>query len=388
MNFETSEDVQNIRQAVRAMCEPFDDEYWSEKEANHEFAWDFYKAFAEAGYLGICIPEEFGGSGAGVTEAAAMMEEIAASGGALSACSTIHMPLFGLMPIVKHGSDDLKQRFLPLAAEGKLMVSFGVTEPNSGTDTSRIKTTAKKVDGGYLINGHKTWISLAQEAEKLMIICRTTPREECAKPTEGMTLFLADLDRDKIEVRRIPKLGRNAVDSNELFIENLFVADEDRIGEEGRGFRYLLDGLNPERVLVASECLGMGRISLKRAVEYAKERVVFDRPIGKNQGVQFPLADSLAKLDAAELVMQKAAWLYDNGKPAGREANEAKLLCSNAGFEAADRALQFHGGYGYAKEYHVERYWREVRLLRITPIANEFVLAYLAEHVMGLPRSY
>ena len=388
MNFETAEDVEHIRQAVRSMCERFPDEYWSEKEANHEFAWDFLETFADAGYLGICIPEEFGGSGAGVTEAAALMYEIAASGGALSACSTIHMPLFGLMPIIKHGSDALKQEYLPRAAEGKLTVSFGVTEPNSGTDTSRIKTTAKKVDGGYIVNGHKTWISLAQEAERVLLITRTTPREECKKPTEGMTLLFAELDRDKIEVRRIPKLGRNAVDSNELFIENLFVPDSDRIGEEGRGFRYLLDGLNPERVLVAAECLGMGRVALSRAVEYVKQRIVFDRPIGKNQGVQFPLAESFAKLDAAELIMEKAAWLYDNGLPAGKEANEAKLLCSTYAFEAADRALQFHGGYGYAKEYHVERYWREVRLLRITPIANEFVLAYLAEHEMGLPRSY
>jgi acyl-CoA dehydrogenase len=388
MDFAISEDHEQLRKAVAAQCARFPDEYWAERDAKHEFALEFLDAFADAGYLGICIPEEYGGGGMGVTEAAILMETIAASGGALNACSTVHMPVFGLLPVIKHGSDDLKQRFLPRAAEGRLRVSFAITEPDAGTDTTRITTTARKVDGGYLLNGRKTWISGAQGAERLLIIARTTPREECVKPTDGMTLFFAPMDRERVEAVPISKLGRHTVDSNTLFIDDLFVAAEDRVGEEGKGFRCLLDGLNPERILVAAECLGIGRAALRRGVAYANSRVVFDRQIGKNQGVQFPLADSLTALDAAELVMRKAAWLYDNGLPAGRESNSAKYLCSNAGFDAADRALQVHGGMGYATEYHVERYWREARLLRITPIANELVLAHLAEHVLGLPRSY
>jgi acyl-CoA dehydrogenase len=388
MDFATSDDHQELRGAVADLCARFPDEYWARHDAEHRFAEDFLKAFAQAGYLGICVPEEYGGAGLGVTEAAILMETIAASGGGMNACSTVHMPVFGLLPLIKHGSEELKSRFLPQAAEGRLRVCFAVTEPNAGTDTSRITTSAKKVDGGYLVTGQKTWISGAQQAERLLIVVRTTPREECARPTDGMTLLFAELDRERIEMTPIPKLGRHAVDSNTLYIDDLFVPDEDRVGEEGNGFRCLLDGLNPERVLVAAEALGIGRAALRRAVQYAKERIVFDRPIGQNQGVQLPLAASLAELDAGELMMRKAAWLYDRGLPAGREANSAKLLCSEAGFRAADRALQTHGGFGYSTEYHVERYWREVRLLRITPLANEFVLAYLAEHVLDLPRSY
>lgn len=388
MDFAPDADLEELRAAVAAHSAKFTDDYWAEKDVNHEFPDEFLEAMARAGFLGIALPEEYGGGGLGVTAAAIMMQAIAESGGGLSACSAVHMPVFGLLPLVKHGSEELKRRFLPRAAEGKLRVSFAVTEPTAGLDTSRISTTARKVDGGWLLNGQKMWISGAQGAERLLVIARTTPREECAKPTDGMTLFFAEKNPANVEVQEIPKIGRHAVDSNMVYFDDLFVPDSDVVGEVGRGFRCLLDGLNGERILVAAECLGIGRLALRRAVDYANERVVFDRPIGKNQGVQFPLAQSLAELDAAELVMRKAAWLYDHGKPAGREANSAKLLCSNAGFAAADRALQVHGGMGYAQEYHVGRYWHEVRLLRITPVSNELVLAYLGEHVLGLPKSY
>jgi acyl-CoA dehydrogenase len=388
MDFELTKEQRALADTVAAMCTKFPDEYWAEHDEKHEFAQDFYDVFAKAGMLGMCIPEEYGGAGAGVTEASILMGEVAASGGALNACTTIHIGLFGMLPIIKHGSDGMRARFLPAAARGELNIAFGVTEPDAGSDTTRITTTAVKVDGGYVINGRKAFISRAAEAQRILLVTRTTPRDSVTKPTDGISLFFAEMDPAHIEIRPIPKLGRNTVSTNWLYIDDLFVPDEDLVGEEGKGFRYLLDGLNPERILVAAECLGIGRIALRRATEYAKERKVFGRAIGQNQGIQFPLADSLAHLDAAELVTQKAAWLYDQGLPCGREANEAKLLASTAGFDAADRAMQVHGGYGYAKEYHVERYWREVRLLRITPLSNELVLSHLANHVLGLPRSY
>jgi acyl-CoA dehydrogenase len=379
---------QGIRDAVRGVCSKFDDEYWMQHDADHIFAWDFYRAIADAGWLGICIPDEYGGGGAGVQEAAILMEEVAGSGGGLNAATTIQIGLFGLEPVVKHGSEEQRRHFLPLAAKGDLQLCFGVTEPDAGTDTTSITTFAKRVPGGYLVNGRKIFISRAQEAERILLITRTTPRSESAKPSQGMTLFLAKMDADHVRVSPIPKLGRNVVSTNSLFIDDLFVPDEDRIGAEGQGFKYLLSGLNAERIIVAAVCLGIGRAALSRAVQYTKTRQVFGRPIGQNQGVQFPLADSLAKLDAAELVIRNAAWRYDNGLPCGKEANEAKLLASEWGFETCDRALQFHGGYGYTKEYHVERYWRDIRVERIAPIANELVLAFLAEKVLGLPRSY
>jgi acyl-CoA dehydrogenase len=382
------EDVQEIRSALRKVLARFPDEYWMQHDQDHEFPWDFYKAMADAGWLGITTPEKFGGGGAGVQAAALLMEEVAASGGGLNASTTVQVALFGLEPIVKYGTDEQRQRFLPAAANGTLQVCFGVTEPDAGTDTTSIRTFATKVDGGYRVSGRKAFISRAEEADRVLLITRTTPKEECEKPTQGMTLFLAPMDRDHITVQPIPKLGRNAISTNFLFIDDLFVSDDDRIGEEGQGFKYLLAGLNAERIIVAALCLGIGRAALRRAVNYAKERVVFGRPIGMNQGVQFPLADSLAKLDAAELVIRQAAWLYDNGEPCGKEANEAKLLASEWAFEAADRAMQVHGGYGYTNEYHVERYWREVRVERIAPISNELVLAFLGSKVLGLPRSY
>ena len=384
----SAEDEQDIRSSLRQVLSGFPDEYWMRHDMDHEFAWDFHKAMSEAGWLGITTPEEFGGGGAGVQEAALLMEEVAGSGGGLNASTMVQVAMFGLEPIVKYGTQAQKERFLPPAAAGNLQVAFGVTEPDAGTDTTSITTTAVKVDGGYKVNGRKVFISRAEQAERLLLITRTAPKSASKKSTDGMTLFLAPMDRDHIEVKPIPKLGRNVVSTNALFIDDLFVPDEDLIGEEGRGFKYLLAGLNAERVIVAALCLGIGRAALRRAVAYAKERVVFGRPIGMNQGVQFPLADSLAKLDAVELVIRKAAWLYDNGMPCGKEANEAKLLASEWAFEAADRAMQVHGGYGYTSEYHVERYWREVRVERIAPISNELVLAYLGEKVLGLPRSY
>lgn len=388
MDFELSPEHVDFAKSVKAMCANFTDEYWSNCDVNHRFPQEFYDMFAQAGMVGLCIPEEFGGGGAGVSEAAILMGEVAAAGGALNACTTIHVNLFGMLPVIRHGSQEMKSRYLPAAAKGELNIAFGVTEPDAGSDTTRISTTAVKVDGGYRITGRKAFISRAAEADRILLITRTSPRDQGPKPTDGMTLFFAEMDPAHVEIRPIEKLGRNAVATNWLYIDNLFVPDEDVIGEVGRGFRYLLDGLNPERILVAAECIGIGRAALQRAVGYARERIVFDRPIGMNQGIQFPLADSLAHLDAAEMVMQKAAWLYDKGEACGREANEAKLLASTAGFEAADRAMQVHGGYGYAREYAVERFWREVRLLRITPLSNELILAYLANHVLDLPRSY
>ena len=389
MDFELTDDQQTIQRAVAELAAKFDDDYWAEKDERHEFPWEFYKAFADAGWVGIAVPEEHGGSGLGILEASLLMQEIAASGGCQNAASAIHMSIFGMHPVIKHGSDELKQSTLPRIVAGDLHVCFGVTEPNAGSDTPRITTYAKRNgDGGYTVNGRKVWISKALESEKILLLTRTEKLEDVKKKTDGMTLFLTDLDRDRIDVRPIPKMGRKAVDSNELFIDNLEVPEDHRVGEEGKGFKYLLDGLNPERILVAVEAAGIGYAALRRAVAYGKERTVFGRPIGQNQGLQFPLADALSRLDAAVLMARKAAWMYDKGLPCGREANMAKYLCSDAGFQAADRAVQMHGGFGYASEYHVERYFREARLARITPISNEMVLNYVGEHVMGLPRSY
>jgi acyl-CoA dehydrogenase len=384
----SAQDEREIRASLRQVLSKYPDEYWMRHDMDHEFPWDFYHAMAQAGWIGICIPEKYGGGGAGVQAAALLLEEVTGNGGALNAGTTVQVALFGLEPVVKYGTEEQRERFLRPAAQGNLQVSFGITEPDAGTDTTSITTFAEKVPGGYRVNGRKVFISRAEQAERLLLITRTAPRSAGPKPTDGMTLFLAEMDRAHIRVQPIPKLGRNAISTNMLFIDDLFISDEDRIGDEGRGFKYLLAGLNAERIIVAGGCLGMGRAALNRAVEYAKQRHVFGRPIGMNQGVQFPLADSLAKLDAVELLIRKAAWLYDNGMPCAKEANEAKLLASTWAFEAADRAMQVHGGYGYTSEYHVERYWRESRVQRIAPISNELVLAYLGEKVLGLPRSY
>lgn len=388
MDFELTEDQATIRKAVAELAGKFSDQYWLEKDAAHEFPAEFYDAFARGGWLGITTPEEFGGHGYGITEASLLLEEVSASGGGMNAASSMHLSIFGMHPVIVHGSEELKRRNLPRIVNGDLHVCFGVTEPEAGLDTTKITTFARRDGDHYVVNGRKVWISKAQESEKVLLLTRTTKFEDAKKKTDGLTLFFTELDRDHVDIRPIDKMGRNAVSSNELFIDDLRIPVEDRVGEEGQGFKYILDGLNPERMLVAAEALGLGRAALRKAVQYGNEREVFGRPIGMNQGLQFPLADSLARLDAAELALRKATWLYDNGKPCGREANTAKYLCADAGFQAADRALQTHGGMGYSEEYHVSRYFREARLLRIAPLSQEMVLNYLGSHVLGLPRSY
>lgn len=388
MDFELTEDQATIRKAVAELAARFDDKYWRDKDAAHEFPSEFYQAIADGGWLGITTPERYGGHGFGITEASLILEEVSASGGGMNAASSIHLSIFGMHPVIVHGSDELKAETLPRIVTGDLHVCFGVTEPGAGLDTTRITTFARRDGDDYVINGRKIWISKALESEKILLLTRTTKFEDAAKKTEGLTLFLTDLDRDHVEIRPIPKMGRNAVSSNALFIDELRVPAAHRVGDEGKGFTYLLDGLNPERMLIAAEALGLGRVALRKAVRYTSERVVFGRPIGMNQGIQFPLADSLARLDAAELALRKATWRYDQGKPCGREANTAKYLCADAGFDAADRALQAHGGMGYSEEYDVARYFREARLLKIAPVSQEMILNYLGSHVLGLPRSY
>jgi acyl-CoA dehydrogenase len=388
VDFDLSEDQTLIRDAVTDVAARFDDDYWMNKDLDHEFPTEFYNAMAEGGWLGVTTPEEFGGQGFGITEASILIQAVAESGGGMNAASSIHLSIFGMHPVIVHGSDEMKARDLPRIVNGDLHVCFGVTEPEAGLDTTRITTFAKRDGDHYVVNGKKVWISKAMESEKILLLTRTAKFEDSPKKTDGLTLFFTTLNRDNIDVRPIRKMGRNAVSSNELFIDDLHIPVEDRIGEEGKGFRYILDGLNPERMLVAAEALGLGRAALRRAVQYGKDRHVFGRSIGMNQGIQFPLADSLARLDAAELMLRKATWLYDQGLPCAREANMAKYLCADAGFQAADRALQTHGGMGYSEEYHVARYFRESRLLRIAPLSQEMVLNYLGEHVLGLPRSY
>lgn len=388
MDFSLTDDQATIRDAVTELAAKFDDQYWQEKDAAHEFPDEFYQAFADGGWLGITTPEEYGGHGYGITEASIILEQVAASGAGMNGASSMHLSIFGMHPVIVHGSDELKRRTLPRIVNGDLHVCFGVTEPGAGLDTTKITTFAERDGDKYIVNGRKVWISKAAESEKILLLTRTQKPEDSSRKTDGMTLFLTDLDRDAVDIRPIKKMGRNAVTSNELFIDDLEVPVADRVGEEGEGFRYILDGLNPERMLVAAEALGIGRAALRAGVNYGNQREVFGRQIGKNQGIQFPLADSLAKLDAAELMLRKATWLYDNGLPCAREANSAKYLCAEAGFEAADRALQTHGGMGYSEEYNVARYFREARLTRIAPISQEMVLNYLGSHVLGLPRSY
>jgi hypothetical protein len=345
------------------------------------------RAFGEAGWLGVLIPEESGGLGLGLTEAAVMLTEVAASGAGTGGASAVHFYIFPPGPILRHGSEEMKREFLPKLATGEILMAFGVTEPDSGVDTSRIRTKAEKTDGGYLINGHKVWITNAQNAHKILLLTRTSPRDD-KRPLDGMTLFFTDLDRSKITVREIEKLGRSCIDSNELFIDNLFARDDEVLGEVGKGFKYLLGGLNAERIVVGLEQVGLGRAALDIAVKYANERIIFDRPIGKNQAIAHPLADSWIRLEAAEMIGLHAAKLFDAEQPCGPEANAAKFLGSEAGFEACDRAMQTLGGFSYAKEYHVERLWRESRLLKIAPVSQQMVLNYISTKVLGLPKSY
>jgi acyl-CoA dehydrogenase len=388
MDFSLSEEQESIRAAIGEICAQFDDEYWLQKDREGGFPHELHQALARDGWLGVCIPEQYGGSGLGITEAAIMMQAIAESGAGMSGASCVHINIFGLNPVVVFGSEEQKQRWLPPLVQGTETACFAVTEPNTGLNTTQLKTRAERNGDHYLVNGQKVWISTAQTAKKMLLLARTTPLEDVKKKTEGLTLFYTDLDRNHIEVREIEKMGRKAVDSNQVFIDNLKIPVEDRIGEEGRGFEYILHGMNPERVLIAAEAVGLGHVAIKRAAQYANERIVFDRPIGQNQGIQHPLAESWMELEAARLMVMNAAWKYDKGLPCGAEANAAKYLAGEAGFNACQRAVMAHGGFGYAKEYHVERYLRESFIPRIAPISPQLILCFIAERVLGLPKSY
>ena len=377
-----------IVDSVVSICNQFDDRYWSQKDQLKEFPCEFREAMASAGWLGMTMPTEYGGSGLGVTEAALMMRMVGHSAGAFAACSSIHINLFGPHAIIKYGTRDQQKRWIPKLISGEDQVAFGVTEPDVGLDTARIKTRAVRRGGDYVIRGSKVWTSTAQVANKILLVTRTTPIENCKKSTDGITLFYTDLDRACISVDAIDKMGRGSVDSNSIIIDDLVVPENDRIGEEGGGFAMLLDTLNPERILIAAEAIGIGRRALDKAVDYANERVVFDRPIGKNQSIQHPLAQSWMALEAAELMVWRAAKLYDEGLPCGAEANAAKFLAADAAYEACDRAVRTLGGFGYAREYHVERYLREIMIARLAPVSRELIMCYIAEKVLGLPKSY
>ncbi|MGE8163767.1 acyl-CoA dehydrogenase family protein [Paraburkholderia sp. NPDC080076] len=388
MNFDLNEDQLSIQASIEKVCEKFDDEYWLERDRHGGFPHDFHRTLADNGWLGIAMDPEYGGSGLGMTEAALMMRTISASGAGLSGASAVHMNIFGLNPVQVFGTDDQKKRFLPPLIEGKDKACFAVTEPDAGLDTTHLKTQAVRDGDFYVITGRKIWISTAQVANKMLIIARTTPLEQAAKPTDGLSLFYTDLDRDHIEVREIEKMGRKAVDSNMLFIDGLRVPVSDLIGEEGQGFKYLLHGLNPERILIAAEAIGLGQAALRRATQYAKERVVFGRPIGQNQAIQHPLAQAWMQLEAANLMVMKAATLYDAGKSCGAEANSAKYLAAEAAFQSCQTAIATLGGMGYAKEYHVERYLRECMIPRLAPVSPQMIMCFIAEKVLGLPKSY
>ncbi|MEN9725798.1 MAG: hypothetical protein RL434_164 [Pseudomonadota bacterium] len=388
MDFQFSEQQRAIRDAIAKLCSNFSPEYWLACDDNAKFPQEFVDAVVKDGWLGIAMPESVGGAGLGITEAALMMQTVAESGAGLTGCSAIHLNIFGLNPVVVFGTEEQKQRWLPPLLQGKETACFGVTEPNAGLDTTNLDCRADRTPNGYVIHGQKHWTSGAQRAQKVLLLARTTPKDQVKRKTEGLSLFYTDLDRRYVEVREIHKMGRAAVDSNAVFYDGLPVPKEDLIGEEGKGFHYILHGLNPERILLAAEAVGIGRAAINRAVTYARERVVFGRPIGQNQAIAHPLAKSWAELMAAELVAYKAASLYDSGQECGAEANTAKYLCAEAGFHACETAVMTHGGMGYAKEYHVERYLREVMIARIAPVSREMILNFVSEKVLGLPRSF
>lgn len=388
MDFSFSPDQLAIRDAVAKICAGFDLDYWLKRDREGGFPLDFHAALARAGWLGIAMPQEYGGAGLGITEAALMMQTIAQSGAGMSGASAVHMNIFSLNPVVVYATDEQKTRWLPALIEGRDRACFGVTEPDTGLDTTRLKTQARREGDVYIVSGRKIWTSTAQVSNKILLLARTTPLDKVEKPTRGLTLFYTDLDREHVEVREIEKMGRKAVDSNMLFIDDLRVPASDRVGEEGRGFEYILHGFNPERILVAAEAVGLGRAALQRATEYAATRVVFERPIGKNQSIQHPLAKCWMDLEAADLMVWKAASLYDSGAQCGAEANAAKYLAGEAGFRACETAVMVHGGMGYAKEYHVERFMREALIPRIAPVSPELILCFIAERVLGLPKSY
>jgi acyl-CoA dehydrogenase len=388
MNFAFTETQEQLRAAVRRICEGFGDDYWLQRDRDGGFPHDFHRAFADAGWLGIAMPEEFGGAGLGITDAALMMLAVAESGAGFSGASALHMNIFGLHPVVVFGTDEQKRRMLPPLIAGDDKACFAVTEPDAGLDTLNLTTKAVRHSDHYAVSGQKIWISTAQVANKVLLLARTTPADEVEKRTEGLSLFYTDLDRRFVEVREIDKMGRKAVDSNQLFFDSMPVPLENRIGEEGRGFDYILHGMNPERILVGAEAVGLGRAALARATRYAKERVVFGRPIGKNQAIQHPLARHWMELEAAHLMVFRAAALYDAGQPCGAEANAAKYLAAEAALGACQTAVTTHGGMGYAREYHVERYLREAMIARLAPVTAEMILNFIGEKVLGLPRSY
>ena len=379
MDFAYTDEQDAIREAIARICARFGDDYWLKKDKEGGFPTELHQALARDGWLGVAMPEEYGGAGLGITEAAVMMQAIAESGAGFSGASAVHMNIFGLNPVVVFGNDEQKKRMLPGLIGGRERACFAVTEPDAGLNTRKIKTMARKQGDRYLVSGQKVWISTAQVAEKVLLLTQAAA---------GLTLFYTDFDRRHIEVREIEKMGRKAVDSNQVFFDALPVPEADRIGEEGKGFEYILHGMNPERILIAAECVGLGRCAVSRAAKYANERIVFDRPIGKNQGIQHPLAANWMALEAANLMVFKAAWLYDRGKPSGAEANASKYLAAEACFDACQQAVMTHGGYGYAKEYHVERYLRESLVGRIAPVSPQMILCFIAERVLGLPKSY
>jgi acyl-CoA dehydrogenase len=388
MDFNFTPEQEAIRESIFKICAKFGDDYWLKRDEEGGFPVDFHQAVAREGWLGIAMPQEYGGSGLGITEACIMMQAVAESGAGFSGASALHMNIFGLNPVIVFGTPEQCRRMLPPLLKGEEKACFAVTEPNAGLDTTHLQTRARREGDFYVVTGQKVWISTAQVADRMLILTRTTPYEEVTKPTKGLTLFYTKLDRSKVEVREIHKMGRKAVDSNQVFIDGLKVPVEDRIGEEGEGFHYILHGLNPERILLGAEAVGLGRAALKRASNYAKERIVFGRPIGKNQGIQHPLAESWMHLEAANLMAFRAATLYDSGKPCGAEANAAKYLGAAAAFTACEKATLTHGGNGYAKEFHVERYFRESMIPRIAPVSPQMIMCFIAERVLGLPKSY
>jgi len=383
-----TEDQIAIQDAINKICVNFGDDYWLETDRTGIFPEDFVKEMADGGWFGIAMPEEFGGANLGITEASIMMQTIAESGAGFSGASAVHLNIFGLNPVVVFGTEEQKARMLPPLIRGEDRACFGVTEPNAGLDTTNLQTKAEKSGNGYVVHGRKMWTSTGQTANKILLLARTAPRDEKGKRAEGLSLFYTDFDRDYIEVREIEKMGRKAVDSNAVFIDGLPVPQDDLIGEEGKGFYYLLHGLNPERIMIGAEAVGLGRAALRKAVQYAGEREVFGRAIGQNQSIQHPLARSWAELEAANLMTFRAADLYDKGEECGAESNAAKYLAAEAGFTACERAIMTHGGMGYAKEFHVERYLREMLIARIAPVSREMILNYISERVLGLPRSY
>jgi len=388
MDFSFTAEQQTIRDAIEKICARFGDDYWLEKDKAGGFPHDFHRAFAADGWLGIAMPQAYGGAGLGVTEATLMMQAVAESGAGLSGASALHMNIFGLNPVVVFGSEEQKKRMLPPLIAGEDKACFAVTEPDAGLDTLSLKTKAVRQGDTYVLSGQKIWISTAQVASKMLILARTTPLKQVTKKTEGLSLFYTALDRKFVDVREIPKMGRSAVDSNELFIDALPVPAADRIGEEGKGFDYILHGMNVERILIAAEAIGLGRAALRKATAYAGERRVFGRAIGQNQAIQHPLAKCWMELEAANLMAFKAASLYDRGLPCAAEANAAKYLGAEAAFSACEAAVLTHGGMGYAKEFHVERYMREVMIARLAPVSPQMILCFIAEKVLGLPKSY